>query len=289
MIITKLNGGLGNQLFEYAYARNLQIKYADRMALDTEGFKRSDRHYSLENFVLSKDVEILPHENCRKLIVWQALSKINRKCASKLASFFNVYLWKSSYYRNFQVENTRKGMHYFYGYWQSEKYFEENKEQIRQELRVKTPYLSESLRYLPEAEQPNSVAVHIRRGDYVSCGMILCDEKYYLNGMKYIKEKYADCNYLIFTDDIQWVKENIHFEYPVTYVDIDNPDYEVLRLMYMCKHFVMSNSSFSWWAQYLSDNENKIVVAPSVWYPDGHGDRSIYLDNWTILKGDLSL
>lgn len=75
----------------------------------------------------------------------------------------------------------------------------------------------------------------------------------------------------------------MNFDHPVAYVEVDVPDYETLRLMYMCKHFVMSNSSFSWWASYLSDNKEKIVVAPSYWLPANKDNKSMYLDNWTIL------
>lgn len=282
MIITKLNGGLGNQMFEYAHARNLQILNKDKMFLDIEGFKRSDRHFSLDAFYLNEDVAFLPEKDSSRLILCQATSKINRKLASAFFRVFRIYLWKSCYYKNFSIGRTTRGKYYFYGYWQSEKYFIENRDIIKKELKVKTDILPESKAYLSDVLKENSVCVHIRRGDYVSCNMIACDESYYLKGMDYIHDYHNDCNFLIFSDDIEWVKSNIRFKYPVTYVNLADPDYEVLRLMYLCKHFVMSNSSFSWWAQYLSENKNKIVIAPRVWYPDGHGDASIYMENWIV-------
>lgn len=283
MIITKLNGGLGNQMFEYACARNLQLKYGDELYLDVEGFRRSPRHYSLDKFVLSEDVKVLPIEQSRSLVLWQAISKMNRKAAFRLARPFGVYMWKTPTYKAIETGDTKKGKTYLYGYWQSERYFKENAAKIREELWVKSEYLPESLPYVERIKASESVCVHIRRGDYVQCGFLFCDEAYYLRGMDYIYERHPDAAYFIFTDDIPWVKENIHFRHPVVFVDMQDPDYEVLRLMYICKHFVMSNSSFSWWAQYLSDNPDKIVVAPSVWYPGGQGDNSMYLDSWTIL------
>ena len=283
MIITKLNGGLGNQMFEYACARNLQLRYGDELYLDVEGFRRSSRHYSLDSFVLNEDVQVLPIEKSRSLVLWQGISKINRRLAFRLARPFGVYMWKTPAFKEIEMGDTKKGKTYLYGYWQSERYFKENAAQIREELRVKTKVLPESLPYLDSISNSKSVCVHIRRGDYVQCGLLACDEAYYLKGMDYIHEFHPDVAFFIFTDDIPWVKENIHFKYPVVYVDMQDPDFEVLRLMYNCKHFVISNSSFSWWAQYLSDHPDKIVVAPSVWYPGGQGDNSMYLDSWTIV------
>lgn len=283
MIITKLNGGLGNQLFEYACARNLQLKYGDELYLDVEGFKRSPRHYSLGDFRLNEDVKVLPERDSRKLILLQAISKYNRKLAYNIGKLFNVYIWKTSDYKKIDVPDTKGRKTYFYGYWQSEAYFHEFGETIKQELLVKTPFQEVSKPYLPVVEAENSVCVHIRRGDYVNCGFISCDEAYYLNGMEYIKKLVPECNFVIFTDDVEWVKNNIHFKDTVTFVELADPDYEVLRLMYTCKHFVMSNSSFSWWAQYLSANKNKIVVAPKVWFPGFENNRSMYLDYWHVM------
>jgi len=283
MIITKLNGGLGNQLFEYACARNLQLKYGDTMCLDIEGFRRSPRHYSLGNFILSPEVRVMPENESHSLIFLQALSKFNRDFAFRLGSLFSVYIWKSSNYKPLNVKNTKGKKLYLYGYWQSEDYFKENAGKIVKELKVKTPIPVECKSLLIEIEKPNSVCVHIRRGDYVDCGFLHCDESYYNRGLDYIYEKHKDINVIVFSDDIAWVKGNMKFRYPTTCVELDVPDYETLRLMYMCKHFVISNSSFSWWAQYLCDNPHKIIVAPKYWLPENKENKSMYLDNWIIL------
>lgn len=283
MIVTKLNGGLGNQLFEYACARSLQIKNNDCLFLDVEGFKRSPRHYSLEPFFIPDDVKILPESKSKKLLFLQAVSKISRNLAFKLGPLFGAYIWKSSEYRPISVPNTKHGVLYLYGYWQSEKYFHENSDIIKAELHVKTEMSEDSKMLLDDVMRDNSVCVHIRRGDYVTCGFLHCDEAYYNRGMNYIKKCNPDCNFIVFSDDISWVRNNMKFENPVKFIDANIPDYEVLRLMYLCKHFVISNSSFSWWASYLSDNENKIVVAPEYWLPENKSNRSMYLDNWIIL------
>ncbi len=283
MIITKLNGGLGNQLFEYACARNLQLKYNDELYLDIEGFKRSPRHYSLEKFRLSSDVKVLPEKDSKSLILLQAISKLNRNLAFKLGPLFSTYIWKSSNYRPLNIKDTRGKQLYLYGYWQSYEYFKENDAIIKQELNVKTEIPTECSELLKEINKPNSICVHVRRGDYVSCGFLHCDEAYYNRGCNHIFEKHPDSNVVVFSDDIDWVKTNMKFDHPVAYVEVDVPDYETLRLMYLCKHFVMSNSSFSWWASYLCDNNSKIIVAPEYWLPENKENKSMYLDNWTIL------
>ena len=283
MIITKLNGGLGNQLFEYACARNLQLKFGDEMRLDIEGFKRSPRHYSLEHFILNEEVSVLPVKESKSLVLLQAISKWNRNLAFSLGPLFGAYIWKSSNYKPLNIKDTKGRTLYLYGYWQSEAYFKEYKDVIVKELKVKTPILEICSDLLKDISKPNSVCVHIRRGDYVDCGFLHCDEAYYNKGLDYIHEKHGDCNAIIFSDDIAWVKENMKFNVPAAYVELDIPDYETLRLMYLCKHFVISNSSFSWWAQYLSDNPNKIVIAPEYWLPENKENKSMYLDNWIIL------
>lgn len=293
MIITKLNGGLGNQMFEYAHARSLQLKNNDKLALDLEGFSHSNpkyptRHFSLDAFNIPEEVEILPFEKSKKLLVAQAASKINRKIASKIFEIFHIFLWKTPRYKDFGIKDTKQGTYYFYGYWQSDKYFRGYENVIRKELQVKTEPIPEAIRYIKLANRANSVCVHVRRGDYVQGNMITCDEKYYLTGMKYIVDKTdGECTFLIFTDDTEWVKENIHFQYPVEYVTIEEPDYEVLRIMYSCNHFVISNSSYSWWAQFLSKCKNKIVYAPNVWFPNMPEEKSIYQDNWVVHSEEI--
>ena len=292
MIITKLNGGLGNQMFEYAHARRLQLKNNDKLALDLEGFTHNNpkypaRHFSLTPFCIPEEIEILPMKKCKKLIIAQAASKLNRKSASKLFELFHIYLWKTPQYKQFNIGDTKRGVYYFYGYWQSDKYFHDYFEVIKNELQVKSDPIPEAIPFIQMAEQENSVCVHIRRGDYVRGNMITCDEKYYLTGMRYISDKVGDCTFLIFTDDIEWVQKNIHFEFPVKYVTLDGPDYEVMRIMYRCNHFVISNSSYSWWAQFLCKKENKIVFAPSVWFPNMPEEKSIYQDNWIVYSEAL--
>lgn len=287
MIIVKMNGGLGNQMFQYAFGRALQLKYKDSFFLDVEEFRRTyghvPRHYSLETLSVTPEMSILPIKDSSSLLIFKVLHKINRNWTTWFAKCFNVYWWRSPVYKDFGIKDTKGKKCYFYGYWQSEKYFADYKDIIKQELKVKTPITEECLPYAEQIENSNAVCLHIRRGDFVKEGQIICDVAFYEKGIQYIDQRVKDARYFIFTNDEKWVKENIHLPKDSTFVDIADPDYEVLRLMYMCKHFVISNSSYSWWGQYLSDNPHKIVIAPSKWSLVWPNERSIYMDNWITM------
>ena len=287
MIIVKFNGGLGNQLFQYAFGRALQLKYNDDYFIDIEEFRRSyghvPRHYSLEPFNLPPDVKILPINKSKTLLFFKVFHKINKNLNSKLAGLFNIYWWRCPLYKVFDIEDTKLKKCYFYGYWQSEKYFYDYRDIIKDELKVKTPIMEECKKYADDIQKSNSVCLHIRRGDFVKEGMIICGPDYYQRGIEYVSSHTENAKFFVFSNDNEWVKKNITLPENCVFVDIADPDYEVLRLMYMCKHFVISNSSFSWWAQYLSDNSEKIVVAPSQWSVVWPNERSRYLDNWVVL------
>ncbi|MBQ9202700.1 MAG: alpha-1,2-fucosyltransferase [Prevotella sp.] len=287
MIVVKFNGGLGNQLFQYAFGRALQLRYKDSYAIDVEEFRRSyghvPRHYSLGNFNLPDDVKLLSVKKSRSLLAFKVFHKVNSNLNVKLASFFDVYWWRNPVYKDLGMNDTKGRKCYFYGYWQSEKYFYDYRDTIKKELKVKTPIVEESRPYAALIEKTNAVCLHIRRGDFVKEGMIICDRDYYQRGIDYMVQHTANPRFFIFTNDNEWVRENVKLPADAVFVDVADPDYEVLRLMYMCKHFIISNSSFSWWGQYLADHEEKIVVAPKSWSVVWPNEKSIYLDNWVIL------
>lgn len=120
--------------------------------------------------------------------------------------------------------------------------------------------------------------------DYINSPTLnVCKEDYYYRGMDYIYSKNKDAVFYIFSDSIDRVKQQFKFKYPVRYID-GFKDYESLRLMYSCKHFVISNSSFSWWGAYLAENKNKIIVAPNKWYNNTKEKPDIYFNEMTLLE-----
>ena len=281
MIELDITGGLGNQMFQYACARALQLKKGERiLRINTNLFKSDGygRSYSLDSCNLpSGSIEVVDRP---AKLVWFLGGLANHADGFVYSLFktFGLYIWKS---RNYRIIECKGKNAVIFGYFQSEKYFKDYSDIVREELKISKPISKENQRWIDEISGTNSVCLHIRRGDYLKENLIMCDERYYRNGVEYLKNSIENPTFFVFSDDIDWVKEN--FKDPsFRYVDNKNSDYDELRLMYSCKHFIMSNSSFSWWAQYLSDNKGKIVIAPPKWMPtDPVSD--IYMDEWVIL------
>lgn len=286
MIELYLRGGLGNQLFQYAMVRNLQLKYQCEMSINTHNYTsgKDIREYGLDVLCLPPEVKIVDREH-RILFYLNVLDKALGKHTSVLSKPLNIVFWKENYYKEFTFDLQKQCI--VYGYFQSGKYFYENHNIIKQELRVRDDKLYKIKPKIKEISQEESVCVHIRRGDYIKEGLLVCSIDYYLKGIKYMREHLTNPIFYIFSDDIGWVKDRLGDDNMdhVRFVDDVNVDYLELALMYSCKHFVISNSSFSWWAQYLADNPNKIVVAPSKWVPneDGYSVRDINLQSWICL------
>lgn len=269
MIIVKLIGGLGNQLFQYSLGRSLSIKNNDILKLDLSDFEGNEnRHYSLrhfniiENFATEKDIN-----DAKKSGIWKLADKLKpryRRAVIKYKGYdFDPNVLKLS------------GNFYLDGYWQSEKYFQDIENVIRKEIILKEPLPSKYSELISDIKNSNSVSVHIRRGDYVTSKKFskiynLLDEKYYQGAVKFIAEKISNPKFFIFSDDIEWVKHNLDIPYPKTLVSGENEtkDYEELVLMSLCKHNITANSSFSWWGAWLNQNPSKIVISPDRWFND---------------------
>lgn len=294
MIRLNLMAGMGNQMFEYAYARALSLEYHEPLTVNPyfmtlAGIGAGRKNYY--NNVL--DVLNIPAE-VKMLGKGQGYIKgvpdiaefvLRRKMKNGQSlhgmESFHVMNRKGKYYTDdcftyYESIRTSKRNKKVIGYYQSEKYFAKYKDIIQSELKVTKEPSKENQHLIQEISACNAVCVHIRRGDYVSnsknAALVVCNESYYQRAMKYMTERVENPVFYVFSDnndEIEWIKSNYHFEdYQVRYVMLNNPDYEELRLMYHCKHFIIANSTFSWWGAYLSDNQQKIIVAPTVWNKD---------------------
>ena len=136
-------------------------------------------------------------------------------------------------------------------------------------------------------ESTNSVCVTIRRGDFLLDKFIknfyICTPEYFEKAIEKINSIVNDPQYIVFSDDVDWCKKNMKFPPNTLFESGKDEIWEKLRLMYKCKNFIISNSTFSWWAQYLSQNDNKIVIAPDEWNKFEYTDP-IYDKNWIIMK-----
>ncbi|WP_282140957.1 alpha-1,2-fucosyltransferase [Cytobacillus oceanisediminis] len=302
MIILKVMGGLGNQMFEVAYARSLSLEFKEDIYLDTSAYNNYKiRGFSIPHLNISnslKYIDDIEISNINRVYLkssqkaYHVYQKVVRELTGrdrfgkgpfKVLSTIGLYYNFDRYYYETLTNNSK--IKCLYGYFQSEKYFEKYKEQIAEELRVKTPPTDKEKKLIEEINSCNAVAVSMRLGDdYMkSSSLNVCTEDFYYKGMDHIYNNHKDAVFYIFSDSIERAKEQFNFKFPVRYIE-GFSDYESLRLLYSCKHFVISNSSFSWWGSYLAENPNKIVVAPNKWYKDTKEKPDIFLENMVLIE-----
>lgn len=292
MIIARINGGLGNQLFQYSTARAISLKLNRKLFLDNSWYRdihslddQSDpnattiRDFLLNNFNIQSSVINKIHLNLIKRLVIRSRN-------SKLFKFLlegplNNFSYTTINQNNFSLESFQEHPHvYLTGYWQNNNIFEEYKNLISNELILKHPISANNQDYFKFINATNSVAIHVRRGDYISKPNsqkvhASCSKNYYYDSIEYIQKKRNNLHYFIFSDDITWVKNNLDFATNTTFINSEGPVYEHLYLLSQCKHQITANSTFSWWAAWLNTNPAKIIITPKYWYIDEHLNETV--------------
>jgi len=267
MKVVSLMGGLGNQMFQYAFG----AAWSPRVYYDLSWFKRvkkikaaTQRKYELDVFNL-------------KLRKKPWLFSPRRKIVEKPENIFNP-----------EYLAVRHG--HLKGYFQTEKYFTHIRKKLIRDFSLRKPLDAANMKMLARIKEHEcAVSVHIRRGDYVKLTHIhtLQSPEYYTSAMKYLKSAgWGKPHYFVFSDDLDWAVKNVDFGKDFTPVDINDTDAAAfdLELMKNCKHNIIANSSFSWWGAWLNKNPNKIVIAPKIWF--GTADMSwadIIPKSWIVL------
>ena len=282
MIIVRLAGGIGNQMFQYALGRRLSLERKTELLLDASWYKESaDRSYALNHFRISE--ELVSYDDIRKTIdspfvkITDLFTAYRRKKYIKERSFL------------FDAAVLSVGTHaYLDGYWQSPKYFEEIADTLRKDFTLKEPLREEYQAVQQKISATNSVSLHIRRGDYLLAKhqniYIPLPLEYYQQAADFISNQAGACTFFVFSDDIEWAKENLSLPYPIEYVSgKDIADYEELMLMAACAHNITANSSFSWWGAWLNRNPEKIIVTPKRWFVDGRSEADLIPPSWIRL------
>ncbi len=281
MIISRIIGGLGNQLFQYAAGKALALRHHTELLLDVAAFDE----YKLRNFDLAAF-----HTELNFASKEQVSSFINRSIAGKIRDNIfpmplrKVYKEKQFHFQShfFQAPSNI----YLQGYWQSEKYFLPVAETIKKEFTVKEEYIRNVSAVAAKLSSTPSVSVHIRRGDYKSPTTVqihgILEASYYNKAIQLISKKIPGACFYFFSDDMNWVKENLLVENAV-YVSgvMSQTHIEDFYLMSQCKHNIIANSSFSWWAAWLNNNPEKIVIAPKNWFNKGPKDtQDLVPESW---------
>ena len=264
MVVIQLQGGLGNQLFQYATARALTLERNDQLMIDKSAYENYKLHaYGLHHFNIRGSFYKEDHNYVRKVkSVFQ--SRLDYE--------------EDSFQYNPDIFDFKEDKIVLKGYFQSEKYFSKHRKVLLEELDCLTEFTQKSKSMLNLINGVNAVSIHIRRGDFLKYDVHNTDKSvYYEKAMLIIEEKVKNPEYFIFSDDMEWVKANFKTRHTTHYVDFNDAstNYEDLKLMSACQNNIIANSSFSWWGAWLNTNKDKIVVAPEQWF---NGDMYDYCD-----------
>ena len=278
MIITKIKGGLGNQLFQYATGRAVASHHKLPLKLDLTWFETNNLHNGYRLDQLAIQAEIATENEIIKLkgennILFSALRKVG---LFKKKSYF-----KEKRSSNFDGGVFKNKFLYLNGYWQNELYFSNIRESLLGELSPINSMSDLGYAYLESIEQSNSVSLHVRRGDYLNLRNIgVLGVDYYTKAVDYIRQNVENPTFYIFSDDLEWCKDNLGFLDNCIYVDRTQTEIEDLKLMSFCRHNIIANSSFSWWGAWLNQNPNKIVIAPKGWLLNDTSSSNVILSDW---------
>jgi hypothetical protein len=267
MIIVRIIGGIGNQMFQYAYAKALE-KSGKKVKLDLSKIKYYKLHggYQLHKY------------------------NINLQEANSISTFLSkIGIPKTVKEKSLLFDKNIKEIDknaYVKGYFQTEKYFKEIRKTLLKEFTITKDNSESTKSYVQQiTNSQNSCSLHIRRGDYVSNKKTnnihgTCSLDYYKKAIATIKKKQKNIQFYIFSDDIVWTKKNLIVKNAI-YVDHKCSPHEDMYLMSLCKNNITANSSFSWWGAWLNKNQDKIVISPKQWFVEK--ENEVACKNWIQL------
>jgi hypothetical protein len=289
-VIVGLSGGLGNQMFQYAMGRALSLRLDVPLFLDLSWFEgATDRAFALMPFSISAN--LLPADGNVKH-GRSALREITRKIAHHFFTRrLGAKVFRERYFHFDPSVLDLSESVYLDGYWQSEKYFSGFGKVVADDFSLKSPMTRQSREMLEKISGSDAICLHVRRGDYVSSPSAsavhgLCSIDYYSKALRFVMEGATDPRCFVFSDEPEWVRANLHLPLPTTIVDFNGTDmaHEDLRLMSACKHYVIANSSLSWWGAWLGRDPCKRVVAPKQWFMGGtRNTRDLIPEGWIRL------
>lgn len=295
MIITRLIGGLGNQMFQYAAGRRAAYINNTELKLDITGYEKQEgitpRKYMLQIFNINEDFanmnEIVRFKGLRKNFFIRYFLKLTNRI---VPYYKQSYVKQKSFQFDPNILKVGKDT-YLEGSWATEKYFQDVEDIIRKDFIFKNAPDARNKKRIEQIKRTTSISIHFRRGDYVLDKKThdfhgMCDHNYYDKAIKIITKTINQPYFFIFSDDPKWVKNNFKIEYPVEFIDRNTGDksYEDMRLMSLCKHNIIANSSFSWWGAWLNKNPERVVIAPRNWFKEKKlNTKDLIPESWKII------
>lgn len=267
-----IHGGMGNQLFQYAFLMALQEKGREVGIIVSHDTGKSGLVLN-DVFNLRLKLTLINKFNLKI-----RSGRLNKMISEFTQKHYHCYMGSTAIYDE-NVFHQPKGT-LFYGYYQNERYFENVSKELRNQLRFPEHLMNpKTLQLLSSIDQtPNTISVHIRRGDYTNPTFFrmfgqYCQLDYYHKAIQYMRSYLTNPSFIFFSDDIEWVKENLPIENSI-YVNHNHRKdaWQDMALMSHCKHHIIANSTFSWWGAWLNNHVDKIIVAPQQWssYDDPH-------------------
>lgn len=306
MKVVNLKGGLGNQFFQYAFGKSLEKETNTKVKYDTTWFETGADY---DHDILYLDFFKTEYEvaNKKEIENLYPLDGVGKKIAERL--YHRSPLISQSLFGHFREIDSRENAilksepcmfeyspkvystnrdSYFDGYWQASQYVNTVSDTLTKEFRLTDPLSEQSKEINEEIGKSESVSIHIRRGDYTKNNNTLPID-YYRKSVKEMNSRTEDSKYYVFSDDIDWVRNELEIKVDCTYVDHNGVKtaYEDLMLMSSCKHNIIANSTFSWWGAWLNQNSDAIVLAPNIWLGWGDTDDMDILPNaWETVSID---
>ena len=280
-------GGLGNQMFQYSAAKALAERHkvplkVDLSFLNDRSAKENFTFREYELGCFNKVTEIASKE---EISIFKRQNRFYRSMMTLVGMSMPLHYYEQSFNYN-ELFNQLPKDTLLEGYFQSEKYFIQIRSLLLETFKWRSPASGINLSLIENIKSTTSVSLHIRRGDFAENKAInsfhgLCDINYYCRAITHVNLNTQNPTFFIFSDDINWAKKELKMTSKVIYIDhnIGKESYWDMRLMSYCKHNIIANSSFSWWAAWLNENQSKIVCAPEKWFNDTTIDTSDLIPN----------
>lgn len=285
MVTFYAQGGLGNQLFQYATARQLAFARRAALTVDLSWYRDPPSGVTPRVFDLFDIFPDLIETSERDRLYLRFL----RGRMGRLLAPFSKHetIREAGFAYSPQLERA-SGEAYLVGYWQSERYFLDIAEDLRRELISKAPDFCPT-ELLSQLSTEATVSLHVRRGDYVTNTSAAihhgtCGPEYYAKAIRHISQRISSPRFVVFSDEIAWARENIQLPSNAIFVDSDTetPAIRDILLMASCRHNIIANSSFSWWGAWLG-NQDRIVLAPSTWFSSGKPTPDLLPLRWETI------
>jgi len=286
MIIVRIIGGLGNQMFQYAAGRALATKYNVPLKVDLR-WMRGYRHrdFLLDKFPISIET---PLWNERLKFTWfpfrrrpffpytKLIRKFHHLLYMEPGFPYNPGFWNLGPYR------------FLFGYFQSEKYFKEYESLLRNDFNYQYDPSLYDKEVLEAIQKPSSIAIQFRRGDYITDAATnrsigVCSMEYYERAFDFLQSRMKDSRLLVFSDDIEWCRKHVKFDGSIFVQRKGGSPLDDMFLSIQCKNIILANSTFSWWCAWLNPNPKKIVIAPQKWFKSEELNKNAYdliPDDW---------